>query len=387
MAESKDPVELSAAALMLAEWSWSHEGLKSRVKVGRLIQIAVQGALQSGLLVQAIWAYLWLRDSTNMVEEALALERELANRLGRKPRPKSKVDDHLPLPTPFQEFSAKWSAEDLGTDEIIREQLKDYPSIQFPLFSNLKVSEVARLLRVAEYRRVQLGDCLFKEGDIAKGFYVVAAGVFELESTSGLRRKCGPNSFLGELALFGEMPHSALARAQTEARLVYFSSDRLEDPFRSIPRLKEEFHDLVHRHLFMAVSSHSLIFRFFDPEELDQCWDYFVPIQVSRGQLLMEPKMSPDRFFLILRGKVEVIRAGEKAIQLGAGHFIGERGLILQQPRTASVRTISECLLLECDRWSYEELKERFPRVRDAINAHRTEYESYVFSSKNLVID
>jgi len=384
---STDISETALLATDLIEILWTKSGPKERVRILKFAKVAAECFLKSKEVYRAIWVLLWLRENTSLWEESLVLEQMLSMVLARKSGVKKHGDEGMPVPTPFQEFSATISLDETRADEMVRDQLRNIPAASSPLFSNLKVGEVSRLLRVADCIRLKKGELLFSERDEAKGFYILCSGEIQLTNRKAETRIATPIEFLGDISLFAGIPHSATAKASSDARLIYFCIDKLGDPFRSIPRLKEELHDLFHRRLFLSVAEHSLIFRHFHEIELEKCWDIFVPIHVPRDQVLMEPRMSPERFFLILRGKVEVSRPGVQQVTLGPGHFVGERGVILNRIRNAVVRTISDCHLLECDRWSYEELRSQFPEAASKIDACRAQYDQYQFSSENFVID
>ncbi len=386
--EAKDDREVAVAALSLAEALWEVSGPKERIRIIKYAQMAAESFLRSQMSFQAVWVLVWLREATSLWEESITLEQLLSGALSRKqPKKRKTADENLPVPTPFQEFSARISTEGFSGSEIVRDQLKNLPQSISPLFSILKVGEVARLLRTADCVRLKAGDVLFRQGEKPNGFYVLCSGGMVLESSWGEKRSITPTDFLGDIALFAELNHSSTSTAVEDSRLIYFAEDKLRDPFRSIPRLKEELHDLFHRRLFLSVAHESLIFRHLHAVEIERCWDYFVPIHVSSGQVLMEPRMSPERFFMVLKGKLEVTRPGKRAVVLGPGHFVGERGLILEKARTAQVKTLSECDLLECDRWSYMELRAEFPEAAEKIDRSKPEYEKYQFNSHNLVID
>lgn len=361
---------------------------KKNQKFERFALLSLESFVRSGHPEGAIGLVLWLRDFAHMDSLTSQAERKLVNSYGRKPRQKKAADDHLPLPTPYQEISAQVSFEEFpGGENFYREQLRRTEPKNFPLFSNLKTAEVARLMRVAELRSLKKGKYLFKEGEKPQGFYILSEGRAELQGSAGLRKELEPGDFVGDLALFASMTHTAGAQATEDSQFVYFPREKLFECFKYIPRLREELTDLFHRRLFIAQAQHSLIFSMIDRGDLDKCWEYFVPIHVAQGHTLMEPGMFADRFYLILRGKVEVLKNGQSPVYLGPGHFVGERGLILKTTRNATLTTISDCDLLECDRWSYQELLENFSVLNSKIEERRPDYENYQFSSRNFVID
>ena len=74
-----------------------------------------------------------------------------------------------------------------------------------------------------------------------------------------------------------------------------------------------------------------------------------------------------DRFYIIASGTVEISQqVGSEAEVRILGHgekgdIVGEMGLIHDAPRTASVRTTSECQLLEMDKQEFETLLSHNP--------------------------
>jgi signal transduction histidine kinase len=75
-----------------------------------------------------------------------------------------------------------------------------------------------------------------------------------------------------------------------------------------------------------------------------------------------------DTFYVLEDGMVEVfvrISAEENLVitELEAGKCFGEMGLVADQPRSATVRTISECWVLEIDKETLEAVLIRNPRL------------------------
>src|SRR5262245_43972438 len=60
-------------------------------------------------------------------------------------------------------------------------------------------------------------------------------------------------------------------------------------------------------------------------------------VNVPAGRLLLKQGGSPDEFFLIQRGRADVIRDGRPIAGLGPGDFFGEIALLRGGTRTASV--------------------------------------------------
>jgi signal transduction histidine kinase len=76
-----------------------------------------------------------------------------------------------------------------------------------------------------------------------------------------------------------------------------------------------------------------------------------------------------DTFYIIADGEVVVTkylgeREGERVLRrMGRGDYVGEMALIQNAPRAASVRTLTECQVLEMDKDHFEAMLSRSPRL------------------------
>jgi CRP-like cAMP-binding protein len=80
--------------------------------------------------------------------------------------------------------------------------------------------------------------------------------------------------------------------------------------------------------------------------ELDRLASKVLVTRYSAGDIIVEQGTEGDRFFVIVEGCVEVVRADEHGgetvlAELGAGEFFGEMALLDRAPRSATVRALS----------------------------------------------
>jgi CRP-like cAMP-binding protein len=79
-----------------------------------------------------------------------------------------------------------------------------------------------------------------------------------------------------------------------------------------------------------------------------------------------------DSLYQLVRGTVEVIKRMEdgqpkKVAQLGVGAIFGEMSVFSDQPRSASVRTLEESVLLEVEREDIRPVFEGNPRLVEEL--------------------
>lgn len=73
-------------------------------------------------------------------------------------------------------------------------------------------------------------------------------------------------------------------------------------------------------------------------------------VRLPAGQEVVRQGEEADNFFIIVKGEVEVIREDEKGgrivDRMGEGHFFGEMGILTGQPRTATIRAVTDVELM-----------------------------------------
>jgi len=85
------------------------------------------------------------------------------------------------------------------------------------------------------------------------------------------------------------------------------------------------------------------------------------------GTKIVEEGKGGVGFYLILEGKAEVVRKGEKLAELGAGNFFGELGVIDGAPRTADVVAMTDTSCLVITQWAMKSLIENHPGIAQGM--------------------
>ncbi|MFD0696327.1 ABC transporter transmembrane domain-containing protein [Paenibacillus sp. GCM10027628] len=115
-------------------------------------------------------------------------------------------------------------------------------------------------------------------------------------------------------------------------------------------------------------------FQGIEQVELNQISRLFVAEKFEAGETVVEQGDQGEKFYLIARGKVEVVIAtvsGErrKVAVLEDGDHFGEIALMQRIPRTASIITMVPCLLLSLSHDQFHPLLMRYPSIREALEA------------------
>jgi CRP-like cAMP-binding protein len=86
-------------------------------------------------------------------------------------------------------------------------------------------------------------------------------------------------------------------------------------------------------------------------------------ITVPPGKVLVEEGRVGMEFFLIVSGTAAVTREGKKVATLGPGSHFGELALLDRRPRSASVVSESEMVLLVLSQRQFNSLLESVPTI------------------------
>jgi uncharacterized protein YhbP (UPF0306 family) len=80
------------------------------------------------------------------------------------------------------------------------------------------------------------------------------------------------------------------------------------------------------------------------------------PLSVAAGETIVREGTPADKFFLIVEGEAEVLRGSQSLEKLGSGQLFGEVAIMREQPRSATVRAITDVKLLALPRDTFRDL-------------------------------
>jgi CRP-like cAMP-binding protein len=209
-----------------------------------------------------------------------------------------------------------------------------------PLFEDLPVDVLSDLAGRVRLRSLERGQPVFRQGDRPDAFYVVRRGlvqVLEEDPESGTERvirTLGPGESFGELGLLEGAPRAATVRAAEETEL--FEVDKgtfdelLADSARA-PRFAPTLQAAVELRRLRP-------FGHLGSAQLAELLQHGSWLNVAPGDTIVRQGEPGDAFYAIGSGQVEVLEDGRALTVLGPGSYFGEVALILDVPRTATVR-------------------------------------------------
>lgn len=77
------------------------------------------------------------------------------------------------------------------------------------------------------------------------------------------------------------------------------------------------------------------------------------------GQIIVTQGTPGQAFYLLLSGRVEILRDGASLGTFGSGDFFGEMSLLDQAPRSATIRAVEPTTCLMLSSWDFRSLLEQ----------------------------
>ena len=110
---------------------------------------------------------------------------------------------------------------------------------QFPIFSKIQPAMQKLLCFSSERLTYDAGQVMFNAGDSADAAYIIIEGEVEISvpTPSGpiIVNQLGKNDILGEIAIFGDVPRTATATAQTKLETLKISKELFTKIIRENP--------------------------------------------------------------------------------------------------------------------------------------------------------
>jgi len=148
-----------------------------------------------------------------------------------------------------------------------------------------------------------------------------------------------------------------------------------------------------------AIASNHLL-SVLSPDQQAELLSGSRPVRFGPGEIIVREGDTGQSLFLLLRGKVAVLKRCEdgseaQVSELGSGEIFGEMTLLLDAPRSATVKAVAECELLQVNRSCFGELLQRNPhlldRLADQVEARQAELKTigstHARSQKSALLD
>ncbi len=220
-------------------------------------------------------------------------------------------------------------------DEFISEALGSLPEKE--------LAEISARLEPLTY---PAGSTIFKQGELSNRFYIVVRGEVELlltleDGREILTAVLESGQYFGESGLLQNAPRSLTARVTTKGDAAVMAMEQAT--FAQLIRDNEMTNDAVASLMRQRMTSEQILVSLPDATEmtLSGIGRGIQNLIFKPGEIIINKGEEADRFFVILRGDVEVVQPdqGNAVIaRLRGGQYFGEIGLMRGGTRIATVR-------------------------------------------------
>eukprot|EP00933_Yihiella_yeosuensis_P012765 TRINITY_DN12189_c0_g1_i10.p1 TRINITY_DN12189_c0_g1~~TRINITY_DN12189_c0_g1_i10.p1 ORF type:complete len:794 (-),score=198.27 TRINITY_DN12189_c0_g1_i10:502-2883(-) len=227
---------------------------------------------------------------------------------------------------------------------LIAQALKTNDNIQ----TMMKLDDVRlnQIIDIAWKEDVEEGKEIITEGDLtADYFYVVQEGTFEIFVSEG---KQGPGKLVqtatkggsfGELALLYSVPRAATVKATTKSTVWVIDRKNFKDILMKVSDEKiAEYITYLNRVEILS----SLL-----AAEKQAVAQALMEVRFSKDDVIIQQGDPGNTFYILFDGDVTVTVNGEEKVRLqaseerGLAQYFGERALLNNEPRAATVKVIS----------------------------------------------
>jgi CRP-like cAMP-binding protein/Zn-dependent protease len=226
------------------------------------------------------------------------------------------------------------------------------------LFEDLPVEVLNDLAGRVNLRTVARGQAVVRQGERPDAFYVVRRGTLQAveEDPDGgderVLRVLGRGESFGELGLLESRPRAATVRALEEAEVFEIDKGTFDQLLADMAEVLDFAPTLQ-----QAAELRSLPpFQHLEPDQVSELLEHGEWVNLEPGREVIRQGDPGDAFYAIGSGQVEVIRDGRRVRLLGPGDYAGEVALLLDVPRTATVRTLTPVRAYRLDREGFEAL-------------------------------
>ncbi|MBK7864568.1 MAG: cyclic nucleotide-binding domain-containing protein [Archangiaceae bacterium] len=246
-------------------------------------------------------------------------------------------------------FSMLWPPDPLAKRSRGVSDLSVFRSI--PLFSKLSDADLAAIAAQSREVTYDAGHAIVEQGSVGSTFYSVRRGVVVVErgETAEHTRvvaRLGTGDCFGETAMLKDGLRTATVRALTQTTLIELATEAFEKVVATVGGV--DFAQVLRA---ASAIGKSRLFKELPPERLSSLATRFLPRSVPAGTDVVKFGEEGNEFFLVAKGSVDVLAPdGKKLVSLGDGEVFGEIALLRNVPRTATVRTTSDTLLLVLSR-------------------------------------
>ena len=245
------------------------------------------------------------------------------------------------------------------------------------MFKNLEDKEMDIVVDAMKEMKFKEGETIIKQGDKGDELYVLESGecsCFKVFSGDKIEKKLRdyiPGEAFGELALLYNAPRAASIKASDDCTL--FALDR--NTFNAIVKNSARKNREMYEDFLKSVE----LLKSMDYYERVSLSDALKKIKYKKDEFIIKEGDPGDCFYFVLEGKAvaqkEIGGKLQNLMEYQEGDYFGERALLTNEPRAASILcTSKEIVLAKLENRSFKRL---LGPVEDILKRNMMNYFKY----------
>ncbi|MGA8297531.1 MAG: peptidase domain-containing ABC transporter [Acidimicrobiales bacterium] len=240
--------------------------------------------------------------------------------------------------------------------------------LRLPLFARLQPALADLVARLFQPREIEFGETVFSEGDPPDGMYLIVEGSVRVlvnhDGNETTLARFGPGEWFGETAFLDSSARTATVRASEHVRVLWLDAFVFVSLLELHPEIREAFGDQARiQTLHRFLRTHAA-FENLSLEAATAMFPVLEMVAASPGEVVVRQGEPGGAMYFVEEGRLEVsVESGTKPRVSGflrTGDIFGERSLVTGDPRSATVRALTDVRLLKLAKKDFADLSERF---------------------------
>lgn len=237
-----------------------------------------------------------------------------------------------------------------------------------PLFKKLTQEVLISILKVSTEVKFEAGSVIINQGDAGVDLFVIVKGEAEVivdGKNTGHKLKVG--DYFGETGLLRDEPRTATIQVTQAGPFVAIMTSRpgfleleIEDQLDLVEKnklvsLKKTEGSASDKKKIKFLSKVSL-FDQLDEKTLKKILEKCTEVKFSKGEEMIKQDDSGSDLFLIIKGTTSIRVSGKEVATFKVGDYVGEKGLLADEVRSATVVATDKVLAIKLCRAAFEKL-------------------------------
>ncbi len=233
---------------------------------------------------------------------------------------------------------------------------------RMPLFATMDEAELHLLCSRLRAEHYSAGQVIIHQGERGDRFYIIERGHVEVtmrdeHGVSSVVNQLDRGDYFGELALLRDAPRNATCRAALPTDVLSLSRQDFDRLVKGRFALREKVDNSIGR---ADLLRRMPLFAELDAQQIQLIAAQLQEEAYEPGAVIMRQGEVGETFYVIESGRVQVSVAQdgqEKVVaERGPGEYIGEIALLLEVPRTATVRALTPTRMLTLHKADFDRL-------------------------------